>query len=158
MKWFKLSQDILISQPCFSLSCLTQKHIPSRKSKSESEHKKSKKIKAIDVASVPVPKRRRSSSFHSARLSSSNLFIPLSASGDDSSPDSKEKKSTRKLTVENADPDLLVSCMRKNISFTLKHKGKRSDLGHNSENEVEEDDNLKVCFFNFFYDLKEVTP
>ncbi|KAJ9186182.1 hypothetical protein P3X46_005714 [Hevea brasiliensis] len=118
------------------------KDFPSEKTKSELEHEKSKKIKATDVASVPVPKRRRSSSSHSARLSSSNLFIPLSASRDDSSPDSKEKKkSIPKLRSES---DLLVACMRKNISFTSKHKGKRTELGHKSkENEVEEVANLK---------------
>ncbi|KAF2306079.1 hypothetical protein GH714_011216 [Hevea brasiliensis] len=83
------------------------KDFPSEKAKSELEHEKSKKIKATDVASVPVPKRRRSSSSHSARLSSSNLFIPLSASRDDSSPDSKEKKkSIPKLSSES---DLLKS-------------------------------------------------
>ncbi|KAJ9180800.1 hypothetical protein P3X46_009007 [Hevea brasiliensis] len=121
------------------------KHFPSEKIKSEPEHQKAKKTKATDVASVTVPKRRRSSSSHSARLSSSSLISLLSASGDDSSPDSKGKKSIPKLSVESTESDLLVSCMRKSISFTSKHKSKSSDLGHNSkENEVEEDgDNLK---------------
>ncbi|KAG8649135.1 hypothetical protein MANES_08G068700v8 [Manihot esculenta] len=121
------------------------KHSPSEKRKAETEHQKAKKTKFTDVASVTVPKRPRSSSSHIARLSSSSLITPLTATADDSSPDSKEKKSIPKLSDESIDSDLLVSCMRKNISFTSKHKGKSSDLGYNSkENEFEEDsDNLK---------------
>ncbi|KDP35518.1 hypothetical protein JCGZ_08956 [Jatropha curcas] len=115
------------------------KHFPSE-TKSEPGHQIAKKRKVTDVASVPVPKRRRSASHSAFRLSSSNLFNPLSASGDDSSPDAKDKKYVRRST----ESDLLVSCVRKNISFSSKHKGKSSDFGDNSkENEDNDDYNLK---------------
>lgn len=120
----------------------------SEKTKSESEHQKVKKRKASDVTSVPVPKRRRSSSAHGAsRLSQSPLKFPLGASVDDSSPDSKENKSMPKRMLESTESDLLVSCIRKNASFTS--KGKRSVLGSDGkENEVGESDkdNLMVSF------------
>lgn len=55
------------------------KHEASEKTSPTTEHQKVKKRKPTDVASVPVPKRRRSS--HSS--SKSFLNTPFSASGDD---------------------------------------------------------------------------
>ena len=81
-------------------------------------------------------------------MSSSSLNAPVSASGNDSSPDSKGKKGTPKRTVQSNKSDLLGSYIGKNLNFTSKNKGKNSDLGHgNREDEVEEnDDNLEVSY------------
>ncbi|XP_065851682.1 sister chromatid cohesion protein PDS5 homolog A isoform X2 [Euphorbia lathyris] len=120
------------------------KHDPIEKTSSEPEHQIVKKRKPADIASVPVPKRRRSSSHSAFRLSSSNLNTPFGGSGDDSSPNPKEKKASEKRRGGSTDSDLLVSCIRNNTSFTSKHKGKRSDIFHNREkNEVEEDKKLE---------------
>ncbi|WCJ28194.1 hypothetical protein M5689_009901 [Euphorbia peplus] len=127
------------------------KHDPIEKTSSEPEHENVKKRKPTDIGSFPVPKRRRSSSNSAFKLSSSSLNTPFSASGNDSTPDSKEKGAAKKQRGGSTDSDLLVSCIRKNPSFTSKHKGKRSDVSyirkrsdvsHNrKENEIEEDKN-----------------
>ncbi|XP_050213901.1 sister chromatid cohesion protein PDS5 homolog A isoform X2 [Mercurialis annua] len=118
------------------------KHFPNEKKELEPEHQKVKKRKATDIESVPVPKRRRSTTH---RLSPGNLKASLSASGDDTSPDSKGKKATPKRTAQSFKSDLLASCIGNNLGFTSRYKGKSSALDHNSrEVEVEEnDDNLE---------------
>lgn len=95
------------------------------------KYQKGNKRKASDETSVSVPKRRRSSSTHSAsRSARSTLKSPLSASRDD--------PHNRKL-VENTESDLLVSCIRKNATSSSQRKGRASDHGHNDEaNEVGE--------------------
>lgn len=58
---------------------------PSKKSRIDTKHQKGNKRKASEGVSVPVPKRRRSSSTHSAfRSPRSTSKSPLSASLDDS--------------------------------------------------------------------------
>lgn len=60
-------------------------NLPGKKSRIDTTHQKGNKRKASDGASVPVPKRRRSSSTHSAIKSPrSTSKSPLSASLDDS--------------------------------------------------------------------------
>ncbi|CAK7323338.1 unnamed protein product [Dovyalis caffra] len=107
----------------------------SEKTKSESEHQKVKKGNISDVSPVPVPKRRRSLSAHSAsRLPRSPLKTPSRASEDDSSPDLKGKKSK----AESTGSELVVQKKKK---VTSKLKGKSSKLGDNGrENEVGESD------------------
>ncbi|XP_015583400.1 sister chromatid cohesion protein PDS5 homolog A isoform X1 [Ricinus communis] len=117
------------------------RHFASEKAESEPEDQKVKKRKPTDVESVPVPKRRRSSTH---RLSSSSLTAPFSALADDSSPDSKGKKATPTRTVQSNKSDLLASCIGKKLVFTSKIKGRSSDLGHNGKDLTEEnDDNLE---------------
>ncbi|GMY36602.1 sister chromatid cohesion protein PDS5 homolog A isoform X4 [Fagus crenata] len=134
-------------------------HVLSKKIKMDPKLGKGKKRIAGDTTSVPVPKRRRSSSAHSAfRSPTSTSKAPLRASGDDlnkarvssfqsiemdpdTSPDTKDKMSMRKKKVARAESDLLVSCIRKNTSFSSKHKDKLSNQGHNDEVNEEEEAN-----------------
>jgi sister-chromatid-cohesion protein PDS5 len=134
-------------------------HVLSKKIKMDPKLGKGKKRIAGDATSVPVPKRRRSSSAHSAfRSPTSTSKAPLRASGDDlnkarvssfqsiemdpdTSPDTKDKMSMRKKKVARAESDLLVSCIRKNTSFSSKHKDKLSNQGHNDEVNEEEEAN-----------------
>ncbi|KAK9935847.1 hypothetical protein M0R45_012722 [Rubus argutus] len=104
---------------------------PSKKSRIDTKHQKGNKRKASEGVSVPVPKRRRSSSTHSAfRSPRSTSKSPLSASLDDSL--------NRKLG-ESTESALLVSCIRKNATSSSQRKGRASDPGlHDEENEVGE--------------------
>ncbi|XP_040362062.1 sister chromatid cohesion protein PDS5 homolog B isoform X1 [Rosa chinensis] len=107
-------------------------NLPGKKSRIDTTHQKGNKRKASDGASVPVPKRRRSASTHSAIKSPrSTSKSPLSASLDDSH--------NRKLG-ESMESALLVSCIRKNATSSSKRKGRASDPGlHDEENEVGEE-------------------
>uniref|UniRef100_A0A2P2LSP3 Uncharacterized protein MANES_08G068700 n=1 Tax=Rhizophora mucronata TaxID=61149 RepID=A0A2P2LSP3_RHIMU len=118
-------------------------HFPTEKEKSELEHQKSQKRKAADVASVSVPKRRRSSFAYSAFKSpQSTSKTPLRVPGDDLSPDLEDKRSGIKESIES---DLLASYIPRNRTFITKHKGKSSDLSHNGEeNETGEADEDNV--------------
>ncbi|KAM1124110.1 sister chromatid cohesion protein PDS5 homolog A [Malus sylvestris] len=106
-------------------------NLPSKKSRMDLKHEKENKRKCTDATSVPVPKRRRSSSAHSAfRSPRSTSKSPLSASLDD--------VDNRKL-FQGTESDLLVSCFRKNATSSSQRKGRASDRGHNDEaNEVGE--------------------
>ncbi|XVF28073.1 hypothetical protein REPUB_Repub14bG0164100 [Reevesia pubescens] len=134
------------------------KHFPTKKAKLEQEHQKGKKRK-IGAASVPVPKRRRSLSAHSAfKISRSVSKAPSRDSGDDwhevkdssfqstemdidKLHDSKDKTPTRQNLNEKNEPDYLVSCIRKKRSISSKGKGKSFDWGHSDvANEDEADD------------------
>ncbi|XWS12972.1 hypothetical protein CRYUN_Cryun37aG0135600 [Craigia yunnanensis] len=135
------------------------KHFPSKKAKLQQEHHKGKKRKVSGAASVPVPKRRRSSSAHSAfKFSRSASKVPSRDSGDDwhevkdssfqstemdidKLHGSKDKMPTHQKWNENNESDYLVSCIRKKRSISSKGKGKGSDWGHSDEaNEDEADD------------------
>lgn len=132
-------------------------YFPSKKTKMDLKHEKGKKRKSSDATSLTVPKRPRSSSAHSAfRSPASTSKASLRDSGDDFhkgkmssfesietdpdiASDTKGKLSMQKKRVEGAGSDLLVSCIRKNMNFSVKHKGKFSDRVHNDEgNEVGE--------------------
>lgn len=132
-------------------------HFPSKKTKKDRENEKGKKRKASDATSVPVPKRPRSSSTHSAfRPPASTSKATLRASGVDShkarissfqsvetdpenSSDKKDKISMQKKIVKGSESDLLLSCIRNKTNFSSKHKGRYSDQGQNDEvNEVGE--------------------
>ncbi|XWS18109.1 hypothetical protein CRYUN_Cryun32bG0013400 [Craigia yunnanensis] len=139
------------------------KHFPTKKEKLAQEHQKGKKRKVSGAASVPVPKRRRSSSAHSAfKISRSASKVPLRDSGDDwhevkdssfqsaemdvdKLHDSKDKMPTHQKWNENNKPDYLVSCIRKKRSISSKGKGKGSDWGHSDEATEDEadDENLE---------------
>ncbi|KAJ6380523.1 hypothetical protein OIU77_029422 [Salix suchowensis] len=111
---------------------------PSEKTKSKSEHQKVKKGNITDVTPVPVPKRRRSLSAHSAsRFPRSSLMAPSRALEDDSSPDLKGKK----IKSERTGSELLVYSIQKKKNVTPKLKGNNSEVGDKGrENEVGESD------------------
>ncbi|XP_038690339.1 sister chromatid cohesion protein PDS5 homolog A-like isoform X1 [Tripterygium wilfordii] len=119
------------------------KHIPRPKIKSDPDHKEVGKRKASGATSIPVPKRRRSSSAHSAfRSPKSTSKASLQSSADDLrhariSPseidvdfqsDSENKNSMLTNMVEGTESDLLASCVRKNRSVSSKRKSKVSDF------------------------------
>ncbi|KAM1033682.1 hypothetical protein FF1_037151 [Malus domestica] len=106
-------------------------NLPSKKSRKDLKHEKENKRKSTEATSVPIPKRRRSSSAHGAfRSPRSTSKSPLSASVDD--------VGNRKL-VQGTESDLLVSCFRKNATSSSQRKGRASDHGLNDEtNEVGE--------------------
>ncbi|CAN1177240.1 Sister chromatid cohesion protein PDS5 homolog A [Linum perenne] len=118
------------------------KDAPIGKLKSELEHGKGEKRKAIDVASVPVPKRRRSASIYTAaRLSQSPMKAPSRASAEDPSPDFGSKGSFPRKMGRSGGSDFLVSCVRKSRNSVPKKEFKRFDLdGNGSENEAKESD------------------
>ncbi|XP_048323371.1 sister chromatid cohesion protein PDS5 homolog A [Ziziphus jujuba] len=93
-------------------------HFPSKKSMADPEHEKGEKRKASDQTSVPVPKRRRSLSTHSASRGPSNTSKTLLR-------DTGDGLRQRKL-VGSTERDLLASCFRKSTTSSSKHKGKGS--------------------------------
>uniref|UniRef100_A0A5B7AN91 Sister chromatid cohesion protein PDS5 B n=2 Tax=Davidia involucrata TaxID=16924 RepID=A0A5B7AN91_DAVIN len=127
-------------------------HVP-RKTKIDQKHEKRKRQVACESTNVPVPKRRRSLSGQAAYKSS----LPRSTSkgsmrsSTDKLPEagvssfestemdeerpigSEDKMSLQENLAEPAESDLLVSCFRKDSSFSSKHKGKSSDKGDNDE-------------------------
>lgn len=126
------------------------KHSPSKKTKLEPENHESKKRKATDGTSVPVPKRRRSVSAYSGfRSPKSTSKGPLRASRgdagvssfqsldmDDYISDSEVKISTQKRKVKSTG-----SRSQGNRNSSSKRKGRDSDLDHDDEvNEVGETD------------------
>ncbi|XP_022723521.1 sister chromatid cohesion protein PDS5 homolog A isoform X3 [Durio zibethinus] len=134
------------------------KHFPTKKAKLE-EHQKGKKRKVSGAASVPVPKRRRSSSAHGAfKISKSASKVPSRDSGDDwhevkdlsfqstemdidKLQDSTDKVPLQKWKVNN-ELDYLVSRIQKKSSMSSKGKGKGegSDWGQGDEAKDEADD------------------
>ncbi|XP_039070317.1 sister chromatid cohesion protein PDS5 homolog B-like isoform X1 [Hibiscus syriacus] len=135
------------------------KHSYTKKEKVEQEHQKGNKRKGNVAASVPVPKRKRSSSTHSAsKISRSASKVPSRDSGDDwhevkdssflskemdivKFHNSKEKMPARKRWNENKDSNYLVPSIRKKRSFSSKVKVKGSDWSHiDDDNEDEADD------------------
>ncbi|XP_022716254.1 sister chromatid cohesion protein PDS5 homolog A-like isoform X2 [Durio zibethinus] len=139
------------------------KHFPTKKVKLEEEHQEGKKRKVSGAASVPVPKRRRTSSAHGAfKISRSASKVPSRDSGDDRHEvkdfalqsaemdidklhDSKDKMPMRHKLNENNESDYLVSCIRKKRSISSKGKGKGLDWGHSDEGVEDEadDENLE---------------
>ena len=118
------------------------KHSPSGKIKAELEHQKVKKRKASAVASVPVPKRRRST------LPQTPLKA-IKNSVDGSSPELKGKKSIPKEMFESSESDDLASSVKKRKRSTSEHKGKDSDMGNNgkkSEAKGSDEDSPLVSF------------
>ncbi|KAJ4704111.1 sister chromatid cohesion protein PDS5-like A-like [Melia azedarach] len=118
------------------------KHSPSKKTKLEPENHESKKRKATDGTSVPVPKRRRSVSAYSGfRSPKSTSKGPLRASRgdagvssfqsldmDDYISDSEVKISTQKRKVKSTG-----SRSQGNRNSSSKRKGRDSDLDHDDE-------------------------
>ncbi|CAN0890858.1 Sister chromatid cohesion protein PDS5 homolog A [Linum grandiflorum] len=121
------------------------KDAPIQKPK-ELERQKVEKRKSIDVASVPVPKRRRSASIHTAaRLSQSPMKAPSRASAGDSSPDFKNKGSFPRKMGRSGDSDFLVSCVRKSRNSVPKKEFKMFDFdGDDGENAAKESDEEKL--------------
>ncbi|XP_039053711.1 sister chromatid cohesion protein PDS5 homolog A-like isoform X1 [Hibiscus syriacus] len=138
------------------------KHFSTKKEKVEQEHQKGNKRKDNVAASVPVPKRKRSSSTHSAfKISRSSSKFPSRDSGGDwheakgssflsmemdidKLHNSKEKMPARKRWNENNESDYLAPSIRKKRSSSSKGKGKGkgkgSDWGHSDEDEEDEAD------------------
>ncbi|KAK8629893.1 hypothetical protein V6N13_078711 [Hibiscus sabdariffa] len=119
------------------------KHSSTKKEKVEQEHQKGNKRKINVAASVPVPKRKRSSSTHGAfKISRSASKVPSRDSGDDWH---EVKDSSFKKWNENNESDYLVPSIRKKRSFSSKVKGKGSDWGHSDEDDEDEadDENLE---------------
>lgn len=126
------------------------KHFPSKQTKVDLEDEESKKRKATDVTSIPVPKRRRSLSAHGGfRTPKSNSKAPLRASGDgshhtgvssfqsidvdDDISESEGKITTKKKKFTSNESDSFASRFQRRRSFSSKHKGKSTDLGHDNE-------------------------
>ncbi|KAE8689816.1 Calcium-dependent lipid-binding (CaLB domain) family protein [Hibiscus syriacus] len=134
------------------------RHFSTKKEKVEQEHQKGNKRKVNVAASFPVPKRKRSSSTHSAfKISRSASKVPSKDSGDDwheakgssflsmemdidKLHNSKEKMPARKRWNENNESDYLVPSIRKKRSFSSKGKGKGkgSKWGHSDEDDEDE--------------------
>lgn len=139
-------------------------HAPSTKRKFEKKHQKRKRTNVRESNSVPVPKRRRSSSAHNAHKvplpwSSSkgsirtlkNNLQPIGTDSEAAS-DSENKMSVQKDMVDQAESDLLVSCLRKSTSPSSKRKGRGSDQGYSGkaqEDREADHHNLKVSFNAF---------
>lgn len=144
------------------------KHFPSKQTKVDLEDEESKKRKATDVTSIPVPKRRRSLSAHGGfRTPKSNSKAPLRASGDgshhtgvssfqsidvdDDISESEVKITTKKKKFTSNESDSFASRFQRRRSFSSKHKGKSTDLGHDNEagelGEADEGD-LKVSIYS----------
>ncbi|PON57633.1 Coatomer beta subunit [Parasponia andersonii] len=106
-------------------------HSPNKKSTIDLKYKKGEKRKASDETSVPVPKRRRSSTGQSAfRVPSSTSKASAKDTGDD--------LLKRKLIKSNKS-DLLTPSFRKNTTSSSKCKVKGLDWSCNDEaNEVGE--------------------
>lgn len=140
-------------------------HFPSKKSMADPEHEKGEKRKASDQTSVPVPKRRRSLSTHSASRGPSNTSKTLLRDTEDDlhqvrinpflsiyiRPEifmiSEGKLSVQRKLVGSTKTDLLASCFRKNMASSSKHKGKgsdrsRDDMEEASDHEVSSSNNL----------------
>ncbi|XVF26230.1 hypothetical protein REPUB_Repub13aG0281300 [Reevesia pubescens] len=120
-------------------------YFPTKKAKMEQEHQKGQKRKVSGEASVPVPKRKRSLSAHSAfKISKSVSKVPSRDSGDDwheVKDSSFQSTEMDKKLNETNESDYLVSCIRKQRSISSKGKGKGSDWGHSDDaNEDEADD------------------
>ncbi|CAL1352064.1 unnamed protein product [Linum trigynum] len=112
-------------------------HAPIEKKKSLSEQKVEKR-KALEVESVPVPKRRRSAA---VRLSQSPMKTPSRALVEDSSPDFKNIVSFPRNMGKSGDSDFLVSCVRKSRNSTPKKEFKKADKDDSgSENEAKDSD------------------
>ncbi|KAA8519226.1 hypothetical protein F0562_013482 [Nyssa sinensis] len=125
-------------------------HVP-RKTKIDRKHEKRKRQVASESTNVPIPKRRRSLSAQGAykfslprstskgslRRSTDNLPQVGVSSFESTEIDeelpigSENKMSLQENMVEPAESDLLVSCFRKNSSFSSKHKGNVSVNGNN---------------------------
>ncbi|CAI0440273.1 unnamed protein product [Linum tenue] len=112
-------------------------HAPIEKSKSPSEQKVEKR-KALEVESVPVPKRRRSAA---VRLSQSPMKTPSRVLVEDSSPDVKNKVSFPRKMGKSGDSDFLVSCIRKSRNSIPKKEFKKADKDDSSsEHEAKDSD------------------
>ncbi|XP_039016298.1 sister chromatid cohesion protein PDS5 homolog A-like [Hibiscus syriacus] len=114
------------------------RHFSTKKEKVEQEHQKGNKRKVNVAASFPVPKRKRSSSTHSAfKISRSASKVPSKDSGDDWH---EAKGSSFKRWNENNESDYLVPSIRKKRSFSSKGKGKGkgSKWGHSDEDDEDE--------------------
>ncbi|KAE8655726.1 putative ADP-ribosylation factor GTPase-activating protein AGD13-like isoform 1 [Hibiscus syriacus] len=127
------------------------KHFSTKKEKVEQEHQKGNKRKDNVAASVPVPKRKRSSSTHSAfKISRSSSKFPSRDSGGDwheakgssflsmemdidKLHNSKEKMPARKRWNENNESDYLAPSIRKKRSSSSKGKGKGKGKGSDWE-------------------------
>lgn len=126
------------------------KHFPSKQTKVDLENEESKKRKATDVTSIPVPKRRRSLSAHGGfRTPKSNSKAPLRASGggshhagvssfqsidmDDDISESEGKISTKKKKFTSNESDSFALRFQGSRSFSSKHKGRPADLGRDNE-------------------------
>ncbi|KAK9267394.1 hypothetical protein L1049_009819 [Liquidambar formosana] len=144
----------------------------SKQTKLDKKHHKRKRPIASDATSVPVPKRRRSSSAHSAYRSSSKDYIRASKDdlhqmgvspieftemGAEVHSDSEDKLSTRKNEVDRSESDLLVSCLRKNTIISSKRKGKGADRGYGGEaHKVKEADNHDLKKPNVLVETDEI--
>ena len=145
---------------------------PSKKSTLDLKLTKSDKRKASDETPVPIPKRRRSSSGHSAfRVPSSASKASSTDTGDDFlkvraysfqyiaveseiPSNSNRKISMQRKLVRSNKSDLLTPRFQKNTTSSAKRKGKGLDWSHNDEtNEVGEASDHEVGSLSNYYFL-----